>query len=564
MKQALSHCSIVTLRRLSRVVRTLCAYIQAFRSPSTHLLNCFFIVSLKVSCVGVSTYGSEYGYGEMLAMAVSRDGTTFVTGGTKGAYLWSLGAHEPEHLQFETDNPLVFRAAAVSGSGRDAVVAMAGHELITEDFGLRWGPGLAVLFRGTGLPVYWRTESSIGAIALAANSVVIGGSDGLRVYDMSGNVSYVLNTSLSSITSLDVSSDGKRCVAAVGGRVIEIWDLEQQKLLQSLQTVGWAPVETVKFSPDGLRLLSTGDQRTSDDYGIVTLWDAQTGARIRLFGEAIRAKSVAFSPDGSKILAGVLERLGEIQGRNSSRPIVKMWDADSGDLLRECEGHFDVVHSLAFVHDGTQILTAGSDQRVFLWDVETGRMVDSYDGHFRPATHPRPVDSWRPLRVGPFLVGAAVAVGVNRDSSGVWSNDFAFSLGVWDAGTGDFIRRSEAVSTGDSEVVTFNFSPDESLVTVYLFAEESDRPEEVLSWNVASGRLVDLHFDPRLNAQIELQQAGVQLQWINNYNNGLGATLQFSNSLDGPWIDLPGASPVPLEPIGEKGFFRVKGNAVSP
>lgn len=35
-------------------------------------------------------------------------------------------------------------------------------------------------------------------------------------------------------------------------------------------------------------------------------------------------------------------------------------------------------------------------------------------------------------------------------------------------------------------------------------------------------------------------------------------TLQFAPDLNGPWIDLPAASPMQLSPIGEKGFFRVK------
>jgi len=35
-------------------------------------------------------------------------------------------------------------------------------------------------------------------------------------------------------------------------------------------------------------------------------------------------------------------------------------------------------------------------------------------------------------------------------------------------------------------------------------------------------------------------------------------TLQYSPDVDGPWTDLPAASPFTLSPIGEKGFFRVK------
>jgi hypothetical protein len=57
----------------------------------------------------------------------------------------------------------------------------------------------------------------------------------------------------------------------------------------------------------------------------------------------------------------------------------------------------------------------------------------------------------------------------------------------------------------------------------------------------------DLLAKPRFVAS----QGGREIHW------DLG-TLQFAPSLSGPWTDLPAASPMPLSPIGEKGFFRVK------
>ena len=60
-------------------------------------------------------------------------------------------------------------------------------------------------------------------------------------------------------------------------------------------------VNSVAFSPDGKRVL-TG--RRDDDGAI--LWDASTGEQIRVFTGAslIRVTSVAFSPDGKRVLTG--------------------------------------------------------------------------------------------------------------------------------------------------------------------------------------------------------------------------------------------------------------------
>ena len=85
-------------------------------------------------------------------------------------------------------------------------------------------------------------------------------------------------------------------------------------------------VSSVAFSPDGSRVLSGSHDNT------VKLWDATTGALLRTFkGHAQRISSVAFSPDGARVLSGSLDNT------------VKLWDAATGALLRTFKGHSDIV-----------------------------------------------------------------------------------------------------------------------------------------------------------------------------------------------------------------------------
>ena len=53
--------------------------------------------------------------------------------------------------------------------------------------------------------------------------------------------------------------------------------------------------------------------------------------------------SVAFSPDGQRVLTG------------SNDDTARLWDANSGNLLRIFSGHTDVVTSVAFSPDGREI-----------------------------------------------------------------------------------------------------------------------------------------------------------------------------------------------------------------
>jgi len=53
-------------------------------------------------------------------------------------------------------------------------------------------------------------------------------------------------------------------------------------------------VNSVAFSPDGARVLSVSDHKT------LKLWDAATGVLLRMFeGHANEVRSVAFSPNGT-------------------------------------------------------------------------------------------------------------------------------------------------------------------------------------------------------------------------------------------------------------------------
>lgn len=87
-----------------------------------------------------------------------------------------------------------------------------------------------------------------------------------------------------------------------------------------------------------------------------------------------RVLALAFSPDG-KILAsggGVPSRDGELL----------LWNAADGTLLREISGaHSDTVFDLSFTQDGALLASAGADKFARVFDVKTGKLVRSFEGH---------------------------------------------------------------------------------------------------------------------------------------------------------------------------------------
>jgi WD40 repeat protein len=94
------------------------------------------------------------------------------------------------------------------------------------------------------------------------------------------------------------------------------------------------------------------------------VWDASSGEMLReLQGHVDAVISAAFSPDGARIVTA------------SNDQTARVWDASSGEMLRELKGHRDNVQSAAFSPDGARIVTASVDRTVRVWNVSWGMTV---------------------------------------------------------------------------------------------------------------------------------------------------------------------------------------------
>jgi len=71
--------------------------------------------------------------------------------------------------------------------------------------------------------------------------------------------------------------------------------------------------------------------------------------------------TLAFSPDGSRLAA-----LAEKQS-------VKIWDTNSGQLLRTLSGENGNIYSVAFDLDGKRLVTTSADGTAIIWDAITGQ-----------------------------------------------------------------------------------------------------------------------------------------------------------------------------------------------
>ena len=118
------------------------------------------------------------------------------------------------------------------------------------------------------------------------------------------------------------------------------------------------PITSVAFFPDGSRLVVGG-------YHELTVWnpaDGQLVRRIKNVGQ--RTYALAFSVDGALLAAagGAPGRLGE----------VRLFDPATGDLVKVLGASGDVVLDIAFDPEGKRLATAAADGVIRVFEIPSG------------------------------------------------------------------------------------------------------------------------------------------------------------------------------------------------
>jgi eukaryotic-like serine/threonine-protein kinase len=270
-------------------------------------------------------------------------------------------AAEVRCLNFAADGTLL-ASAAMDGTVivrplgiRPAVRNLAGHTARVDD--IAWSADGTLLASSRGVKVS-QDDPTAGSEVILWNLVTT-----RPRYTLSGHAQRVYHLAFQPKGKLlaTASQDGTICFwePDTGNQVKEIG-----KQRQAYYALAW--------SPDGKRLATTRD---FDEEGKavtrVTIWDVDSGNQVNTFTcPQYWMESLAWSPDGKWLAGG-----------SSEANTVWLWQAATGDLVHQFQGHLGPIYGLAFSADSRLLASAGADSTARVWDVLDKKELQVLKGH---------------------------------------------------------------------------------------------------------------------------------------------------------------------------------------
>jgi WD40 repeat protein/tRNA A-37 threonylcarbamoyl transferase component Bud32 len=217
---------------------------------------------------------------------------------------------------------------------------------------------------GTEQARFGQTPQAIGCLAALPGTgyLVAGQGASIRIWDpKKGQEVQRLAGHTDAVRGICILPGGQRLLSGGDDRMLRLWDLSSGRELHRVAGHR-AAVAGVALSPDGRFAASAGRDQT------LRLWDVSRGREVRSFpvprGHVL---AVAFTADGTTILSAHFDTT------------LRLWDVETARELRRFSGHRQMVTGA--VACGAYVASASHDQTVRVWDPGSGAEAAISNGH---------------------------------------------------------------------------------------------------------------------------------------------------------------------------------------
>lgn len=213
----------------------------------------------------------------------------------------------------------------------------------------------------------------------------------------------------SAVASVSFHPNGQQLAAVGFCSTLAIINTSSGQITQQLECSS-TDVRTVAFSQDGMRMAVAGRD------GNIRLWNVSTGALERDIPTGRqRIRALAFSPDGKRLAAAGEEIM------------IHVIDLSGGEQHVTLAARPAKVFAAVFL-DGQTLVTAGSDDRICIWDLATRSVTKELVGH----------------------TGSVASLACDKTGTLLVSGSYDTTLRIWnlaEGGTQPSVARSRDAST---------------------------------------------------------------------------------------------------------------------
>ncbi|MDJ0521333.1 MAG: protein kinase [Planctomycetota bacterium] len=286
---------------------------------------------------------------DVLRIAIAPDGRRIATGGVGGVVrLWDAETSAPTRVYIRNHDWIYGLAYTADGTllaSSDMSGFAVVHDVRTDEVVHR----IQLEARG-------RTHV---ALPPDGRRLLLAGAEGhVSAWDLeTGARLHAASDSTRQIDAIVVSPDGRYLVTGDDAGVLRLRDPTTLKTLR-MWTAHEGGVRGLVFHPSKPLFASVSVDHT------LKLWDPRTGAEVGrpserkagLSANEDALESVAFSPDGTRIVTG---------GRNG---LLRVWGTESHQLLATLQDGGGWIQGLAFSPDGARVVSGHGDGRARIWE----------------------------------------------------------------------------------------------------------------------------------------------------------------------------------------------------
>lgn len=301
------------------------------------------------------------------AVAFDHDGKSLVSASADRIFVWST--ESPEHLSVMKGHKWIVSAMGISPDG--SMLLSSGKEILVWD--VQTSFPIARLSSAQEAKVHTVSFSPDGH-RLLVNSVVFDMRSGEEIARLDSDLdeglefvstgrfivgnrqlrdadSYAVLSEHPWLSRWSIEPNGRMIASAkYGTSTLSLLELDSFKLIREWNL----PVVSATLLLDNNRTLAVAMR----NYGI-SLYDVASGDETHtLRGHSDIVTCIAKMPERNILLSGSQDRT------------VRLWDLDTTAELIELRGHLDTIHALAVTSDGRTIFSASGDYTIRRWGVE--------------------------------------------------------------------------------------------------------------------------------------------------------------------------------------------------